>query len=285
MLTDKVIASENIAVTKKEDLERIKLVSYPKTYKRKNKVVIVGSASRTLEEAPYDDNEFEIWGLAWRNDKELDRFHRIFDMHPISETRKNLPKNYVELLNKRNEKIPLIIGLPDLRLLNATLYPLEDVIKFFMHISNTNDPEYFAKAFFMSSIAYMFSLAMFESYEEIQIYGVDLINEDEYFFQKSNIEYLIGLARGCGFKVKVPKKSALVKGTHVYGYDPHPGDGTDGLTIEVLEEELQKTKRKHQEAMQFLFTADGAMQTLEKQILYKKNFRKGIKMDYSVEAK
>jgi hypothetical protein len=66
-------------------------------------------------------------------------------------------------------------------------------------------------AYWNSSIAYMLALAIHEGAEEIAIYGVDMKGDDEYGYQKPNMEYLIGLAIGRGIKVTIPDASPLLK--------------------------------------------------------------------------
>jgi len=73
-----------------------------------------------------------------------------------------------------------------------------------------------------SSIAWMMAQAMLELEpgDRIGIWGVDLHCESEYAYQRPNLEYLIGLARGMGIKVFIPPQSALLTHAHgvPYGY-------------------------------------------------------------------
>ncbi len=66
-----------------------------------------------------------------------------------------------------------------------------------------------------SSIAYMLALAIYEKVDRVAIFGVDLHCETEYAYQRPNLEYLIGLARGKGIKVYIPPQSTLL--THEKG--------------------------------------------------------------------
>ena len=241
--------------------------SYPPT--RKKKVAIVGSASRTVGQAPYKDPEWEIWQLAWRKDEEVKYATRLFDMHVIDGNRNKIPKDYIALLNKRSETIPIMGPVVDPRVPGMTEYPLDAVVDFLGGVS-----EYASGNYFMSSIAYMFALAMYEGYEEIGLYGVDLLDVDEYIHQKPNQEYLIGLARGMGIKVFIPQLSALVRGTHQYGYMDQPGDGA--ITLEALEKKLGEYQNKHQQAYTAVCTLDGAIQELTEQVNFLKRKRNGI---------
>lgn len=75
-----------------------------------------------------------------------------------------------------------------------------------------------------SSIAYAMALAIHEGAEEIGVYGVDMKGDDEYGYQKPNMEYLVGLARGMGIKVHIPEQSPLCKfngdGIKFYDFSP-----------------------------------------------------------------
>ncbi len=78
--------------------------------------------------------------------------------------------------------------------------------------------------YYNSSIAYAMALAIHEGAEEIGIYGVDMKADDEYGYQRPNMEYLVGLARGKGIKVHIPKESPLCKfqNTGIRFYDHIP---------------------------------------------------------------
>jgi hypothetical protein len=69
-----------------------------------------------------------------------------------------------------------------------------------------------------SSVAYAMALAITEGAEEIAIYGVNMRAEEEYAYQRPNMEYLIGLARGRGIKVHIPECSPLMKFSGFDGY-------------------------------------------------------------------
>lgn len=80
------------------------------------------------------------------------------------------------------------------------------------------------KDYWNSSIAYMMALAIHEKAEQISIYGVDMDGTDEFAYQRPNMEYLIGIARGKGIRVYIPHQSALCrfepKGIKFYDHEP-----------------------------------------------------------------
>jgi len=73
---------------------------------------------------------------------------------------------------------------------------------------------------------------MTEGFKEIALYGIDLIVGGEYFEQKANLEFVLGVAHGRGINVRIPQQSALLKHSHRYGYEREPEWGPCSL-IEV----------------------------------------------------
>lgn len=166
------------------------------------KVAVIGLADSSRDEAPWNDPQWQKWGLAW--DSRWPEMARTFEMHELRE----LPnRRYVEELRYRNalhmqeqfEKVP-----------GSVRYPLEAVIE------SVGD-------YFVSSIAYMLALAIHEGTDEIGLWGVDMDIGGEYEYQRANAEYLIGLARGRGIKVHIPPSSPLCKFAPMLGYEGRYG--------------------------------------------------------------
>lgn len=157
------------------------------------KVAIVGmSPSQSL--VPWNDQEWQKWCVA--HDPMAMRADRTFEMH--TEWAEFGPK-YAERLSQLPNLYTQAKDLP------GTQYPIEEVSEL-------------CGAYFESSIAYMFALAMYEGAEEIALFGVDMASEEEHGYQKPNMEYLIGLARGKGFKVTLLPDCKLLKPSCRFGY-------------------------------------------------------------------
>lgn len=212
-------------------------------------VLIVGSASSTLDETPWDNPDVEIWGLAWRK---LQRCDVYFDMHPIGPGRKNVPPNYLKWLSDLKKPIFTQEKIANVR--NSIRYPIEQVIE---ALGPKLDP-YSSGDYFASSIGYMLGLAIIDVFEEIHMYGIDLITDSEYSYQRPNTEYLIGVARGLGKKVYIPPNAALCKFSHRYGYEKPPPEGI--ITTDMMKERIKEYDNKWQKAMAEFYTSDGARQ-------------------------
>lgn len=166
------------------------------------KVAIVGLAPSTHDDAHWDDPTWEKWGLPW-DDKYWTRMSRHFEMHDkrllASEHSKRVP-DYFDRLSDC------------IFLYTQDNYPFEDVAKSI------------GQAYWNSSIAYAMALAIHEGATEIGIYGVDMDGTDEYDYQRPNMEYLVGVARGKGIKVYIPEQSAICKfqpqGIKFYDHNP-----------------------------------------------------------------
>lgn len=234
----------------------------------KKKVAIIGSASSTKDQAPYDDPTFDIWALAWRSD--VPRVTKYFDIHNIDEERKSIPKDYFEFLCNQNAPVYLqrkLCCIP-----NSLEYPLDEVCEF---LGQKLDP-YSTERYFTSSIAYMIALAIYEMYDEIHVYGVDLIEDSEFAYQKPAAEYLLGVARGLGIGVFIPDKSALLKASHLYGYERTPDVGV--LDMKLLEKRFKDYSKQQEKALAQAQALDGAKQEAEALLNLVKQYVRGSRV-------
>lgn len=165
------------------------------------KIAIVGRCYSTRSDAPWYERSWEKWTLAWDPVPVTDR---IFETH----------KNFRNYLGNQEDGEWHVSGL---RMATVPVYMLEthaDIpasVRFPMEavtalVGKTSQ----GHPYLESSIAYMMALAILEKPDKIGIWGVDLHCDSEYAYQRPNLEYLIGLARGAGIKVYIPPQSALL---------------------------------------------------------------------------
>jgi hypothetical protein len=167
------------------------------------KVAIVGLAEDCRHGIPWDDPEWELWGMPW-DAEGWPRFHRTFEIHDdadLKATYKPLAKYFERL--KQCSRLYMDEAFPEVP--NAVRYPFEAVA------ADVGD-------YWNSSIGYMLSLAIHEGAEEIAVYGIKMEARDEWGYQRPNCEYLIGFARGRGIKVHIPENSPLCKFIQVPGW-------------------------------------------------------------------
>jgi hypothetical protein len=75
--------------------------------------------------------------------------------------------------------------------------------------------------YFTNSIAMMIAYAVYIEVDQIDLYGCVLWGGSEYAFQKPNVEYWVGYARGKGVKVNIKGHTNLLRSETgmIYGYD------------------------------------------------------------------
>ena len=167
-------------------------------------VAIVGLAPSTHDDGPYEDPDWEVWGLPW-DEERWPYFDRLFDIHPLECIREATPSFYrygYEDRLKGSRHLYMQEAYRDIP--NAIEYPLQEVSDL-------------VGDYYNSSIAYMLALAIFEEYDKIGIWGVDMAEHgepghaDEYRDERPNCEYLLGFAKAKGIEIYLPDECPLLK--------------------------------------------------------------------------
>lgn len=172
---------------------------------KREKVAIVGFTEHRSE-TPWDDLEFDIWGLnGLYVYKDCRRFTRWFDLHPFATIGPERIKAYGQM------PITVMLQEPHPEVPRSVTFPKAAV-------ERGLGTEYFT-----NSISWMVGLAICENYREIHIYGVDMAQDTEYRFQRANLEYICGIGKGMGRKIVIATGSDLVSATHQYGYGTDSG--------------------------------------------------------------
>lgn len=183
------------------------------------KVGIIGKCSNSRSDGPLDLWDWEIWGLAW---DPLPRCDRMFEMH---EAWRNFLGNAVDAEAHLNwmagQKCPIVMLQKEHDIPTSVAFPMEEVAE---KIGKTG----YGTAYIESSIAYMMAQAIMELQpgDRIGIWGCDLATTNEYAYQRPNMEYLIGFARGKGINVYVPPQNALLSPLRPVPYGLNNVDGS-----------------------------------------------------------
>jgi hypothetical protein len=174
------------------------------------KIAIVGLSPTTHDLAPWSDPTWEKWGLPW-DEGYWAHLDVAFEMHDMRLLKSEHSKRKADYFDRLRECSTLFMQDAYREIPGATRYPFNAV-------------ERITGRYWNSSIAYALALAICRAPEEIAIFGVDMKGDDEYGYQKPNIEYLVGLARGRGITVTVPDASPLLKfnpaGVRFYAHEP-----------------------------------------------------------------
>lgn len=212
-------------------------------------LAIVGFASSSRDEAPYQDASWDIWGMNQLY-RFIPRADCWFEMHHNYLTdAQPTPEAYQQwlatcplpvLMCERRDEVP-----------QSLAYPLDAVSQYF--------PSYFT-----SSVAYMLALGIYCEYKVIGLYGIDLIAGTEYAEQKPCVEFLLGYAHARGIHIKIPDSSALVR-PELYGYkDSTKYQGL--LEIQELKDRKARLSAERDQALARANNLEGAVANLDELI-------------------
>jgi hypothetical protein len=177
------------------------------------KIAIIGSAPASIQLAPYDDPEWQIWGCSPGAYGVAGKYsHAWFELHRWEPQVPGIPgtgqpwfsPEYCEFLARHPGKVYTASPIPEVN--NAQVFPFNDLI------------EKYSPYFFTSSIAWMLALALEqEGVEEIGLWGVDMAAHEEYAQQKPGCQHFLTMAVERGIKITIPPESDLLQPPALYG--------------------------------------------------------------------
>jgi hypothetical protein len=223
---------------------KLKLVKDGEVISKKKKVAILGTVPHKLQ-APFDNDEFEIWAIAHAClGDPLKRVDRIFEIHKWDEVVKwGSPASWEKLF----PNVPVYIREVREDVPHSVAFPFDRLAEKFKIFDDR------AECMMTNSISWMVGLALDEGFDEIHIYGVNMSHSSEYGFQKPSCEYYLGLAKGMGKKIFVPTESDLCKSFHLYGKD----EEKQGEMMKKFEDRMNFVQNMHnQYAQQQMFSRD-----------------------------
>lgn len=159
-------------------------------------VIILGHGPTRMQ----CDYHCETWGVnnTYTFAPRLDRLY-IFD--PVTEWEFSF-----ESLHKCKQ---LVLSYPNpIFAKNSIVYPIREILK------------YFNTMYFSNAICYMLAHALYEKYEKIWLFGIDMATRSTYLFERPGVDYWCGIAHAMGVPVIQPKESATCKTIDgkMYGY-------------------------------------------------------------------
>lgn len=169
------------------------------------KIAIIGTTS-SLVDAPYNNPEWEIWGLNGAYDA-VPRYDRWFDMHSMKILKQYHESAYFTFLNKAGDKV--MMAHPSTEVPNAQLFPAKELVdKYGRYFTNT--------------VAWLIAYAIEQKPDVIGLWGINMAMDTEYSIQRPSVEYFLGIAEGKGIDVIIPETSELMKCSFLYGIEDAP---------------------------------------------------------------
>lgn len=166
------------------------------------KVAIVAKAG-TAALAPFDDEDWEIWGIPWIFYPRVDYLFEVHTQEFCDSCEADARDDaWLPEALRRYPDIPVYCDPSRLSVFpRAIEYPLERVLAALPipYLENT--------------IAYQLALAIADEVEEIGLWGVHMMGRGEFMWQRPSVTYLVGLAQGKGIKVtNVPGSPLFMSG-------------------------------------------------------------------------
>ena len=246
----------------------------------KTKVSIVGFCQSSRDGCPYDDPEMAVIGLN-RGYIFMKRADVWFEMHSqeIWTNDQRRPGKHLDWLNAFPGPVYMHRRFDDVK--NSVPYPLKEIAEFLGGTTvrigaetkvgaevasasgktvwdpQAGEPQSLSDApYLSSSISYEIALAIYEGFEEIHLYGVDLNTESEYAWQKPGVEYLLGFAAAKGIKIVLPSNCPLLHGT-LYGRG-FMSARPEVMSYDQLKTRAENLKREIEQVEERLYTLIGA---------------------------
>jgi hypothetical protein len=155
---------------------------------------------------PFDDPDLEVWScnlvLCLDRQNRL-RADRWFELHPMSVQNEN------DMEWIRDNPRPLYTLDHEPSFPKSLRFPMEAVEA----LGYAN--------YFSCTFSYQIALAIVEGFEEIGLYGVDLVygSDREREVELPSVTYWLGLFQGRGGRLAFPEHSSTLHHQHRYGYD------------------------------------------------------------------
>lgn len=189
------------------------------------KVGILGGHPASLRQAPWDDPTWEWWSHASTVRMLRVEPHRLIDIHPphcFTTQKKNGFADYYEFLRRTHIPIYMQRVVPEIP--TSVKYP-RDIIK-----------SLWPGVPFGSQTAWMVALALLEGVTHLGFWGVSYEHKTEYSRQRANAEHWVGIARGSGVQIVLPKSTPFCREpVEDYGYQSHDtAEKTQALKDEVI---------------------------------------------------
>lgn len=210
--------------------EHVLISSHHDPVLTRSTVAIVGFAADDRPLVPWEDDTVEIWGLnmghGW-----MPRWDRLFEMHPKSEVARETAvlKRDVDHLGvlMAEQKRPIYMLEEHVDIPCSVRFPLPEFQRFF----GQSCEKLRHQAYVTSTFGYMLGLAIMRlsgrPNAEIQVYGVPLVNGDEYAYQRENASFFAGYALGHGIRLTLTPWATWLEADGLYGY-------THAESIELL---------------------------------------------------
>ena len=185
----------------------------------KRTVACVGSAHTTGPWAPWEEPDVEIWasnemhGKVWVDDTLPTAW---FQIHPKSSFTVEHRFDHWGWLQEEHP-YPIYMQQEFDLVPSSTRYPLREIQRDL--IGNFARGEEKVERLFSSTFAFQVALALhMRKFDRIELFGIELVLEGEYPWQREALAFWIGKADGMGVDIWLPEQCSLLL-QPLYGYE------------------------------------------------------------------
>jgi len=161
----------------------------------------------------------EIHGEPWIEDANATAW---FQLHPKWSFTRGHSHNHWEWLQEEHP-FPIYMQQVFDDVPSSVKYPLREIQKELIHIVRGEFP---IKKIFSSTFDYAMALALKDGFERIELFGIEMLMEGEYVYQREAMSFWLGKADGMGVDVWMPEDcSLLVQPLYAYEEIRHHDTG------------------------------------------------------------
>lgn len=232
---------------------------------------IVGLAPSTRLGYMAEPPGVDIWTVnnAFRcfTPEQIALFTGWFQIHPREEWERNNAdelKAYQDFL--KGLKIPVYMDASHEDYPTSVKYPLEELI------------QDLGADYFTSSIAYMIALAIYQKYDELHLYGIEMVYGTEYINERPCVEFWLGVAHARGMKLIMPEASTLLRGP-LYGRQVSISSTTLKNALEIFTRSREERRALYNTRVGIVdaLTSIGTMEGFVGNDLIKKQLEQALK--------
>jgi hypothetical protein len=176
----------------------------------KKTVAIVGSARSSGPWAPFGEEEIEVWcanelhGYPW---VDVEGATRWFQLHPKKSFTQKHDFDHWEWLQEKHD-FPIYMQQVFDDVPSSIKYPLREIQNEL--IGEIYRGEEKIEKLFSSTMCYQIALALWEGFSRIELFGIELIMDGEYAFQREAMAFWIGKIDGMCVEMWMPENCALL---------------------------------------------------------------------------
>ena len=184
--------------------------------KGKRTVAIAGSAWTSRSWAPYSDPDVEVWCFnEMHGQLGVEKPTRWFQLHHKWVWSMEHRFGHKDWL-KEDRDYPLYMQRIYDDVPGAVVFPLREIQN--KLLARGWRGEKLLKNIFSSSMSYAIALALYEGFERIELYGIELIMDGEWAYQREAMAFWLGKADGMGVEWWMPEECELLR-MPLYAYE------------------------------------------------------------------